>query len=233
MLKKRIGGIFLTKIDELYDKVVDCPVCNEQFKTKKVRHSKLKLIKRDEDFLSYYEGENPLKYNIYVCPYCGYAAKESRFIPLSNEDKKIIIDNISSKWNKRSYGNERSIEEAIVTYKLALYVGELLNYSNIELGFLALGIAWLYRISGDQEENRFLRLARNLFEEGYYNESLKDVNIDELRLAYLIGELSRRLGDNQEALKWFNTVLSNPNLKSNPLIDRVTREQWRLVRENS
>ena len=69
----------------------------------------------------------------------------------------------------------------------------MLNYSNIELGFLALGIAWLYRISGDQEEIRFLRLVRDLFEEGYYNESLKDVNIDELRLAYLIGELSRRL----------------------------------------
>ncbi|MCF6460920.1 DUF2225 domain-containing protein [Clostridium sp. Cult3] len=222
----------MTEIGELYDKDIKCPTCDKQFKTKKVRRSKLRLTKRDEDFLSYYERQNPLKYNIYVCPNCGYAASESRFSSLSYENKQIILEKITSKWNKRSYGHERTAEEAIETYKLALYIGELLNYGKVELGFLCLSIAWLYRIEEVQEEEvRFLGLARDLFEEGYYKESLVNVNIDELRLGYLVGELNRRLGNKEEALKWFNTVLSNPDLKYNPMIDKMTREQWRLTRE--
>lgn len=220
----------MTEIDELYDKIVDCPVCNNQFKTKKVRRSRLRLIKRDEDFLSYYVGENPLKYKIYVCPNCGYAAKESRFNSISSKDKEIIARNISAKWKKRSYGGNRTIEDAILTYKLAIYIGQLLEYGKVELGLLALGTAWLYRMKdGQEEEIRFLRLAEGLLQEGYYKETL--INIDELRLAYLIGEINRRLGDEEIALKWFNTVLSNPSIKLNTVIEKMTRQQWRLIRE--
>lgn len=230
---KNKGGTIMAELDQLlYDKSVDCPVCNKEFTTKKVRMSRLKLIKRDEDLLSYYEGVNPLIYQIFVCPYCGYAASESRFDSISNKDKKIILDNITAKWKKRSYGDIRSDEDAIITYKLALYVGQLLDYAKIELGSLTLSIAWLYRIVGDkEEENRFLSTTKELYEFSYYNESLVGSNMDEIRLAYLLGEINRRIGKKEEALKWFNGVLSNPHIKSNPMIEKLAREQWRLTRD--
>lgn len=222
----------MTETNELYDKKIRCPLCDRTFITKRVRISKLRLIKRDEDFLPYYKGENPLKYNIYVCPHCGYAASENRYDSLTVSDKEIIIKEITSKWHKRDYGNLRTVDDAILTYKLALYIGQLLNYKKVELGSICLSIAWLNRIKGDvDEENRFLKLTKNLFEEGFYNESLAGTNMDELKLGYLIGEINRRLVEKEEALKWFNTILSNPNLKSNPMLEDMTREQWRLIRE--
>jgi hypothetical protein len=203
-----------------------------EFETKKVRSSKLRLIKKDEDFLAYYEGENPIKYNIFVCPNCGYSASENKFNSINNEEKEIILKEITSKWNKRSYGDKRTLDEAIEVYKLALYIGEILDYKKLELGSLCLSLGWLYRIKKNQEEEaRFLGLAKDLFEEGFYNESLIGTNMDELKLGYLIGEINRRLGNKEKALKWFNTILSNPDLKTNPMLENMIREQWRLTKE--
>ena len=159
------GGILLADTDEVYDKKVECPICNMEFTSKKVRNSRLKLIKRDEDFLSYYEGENPLKYNIFVCPNCGYAATEGKFVSVTKVAKEIVLKKVSSKWNKRSYGDKRNIDQAITTYKLALYVGQLLDYKKIDLGSLCLSLAWLYRIEENKdEEERFLSFTKDFFE---------------------------------------------------------------------
>ena len=221
----------MTEISELYDKKIICPICNMEFETKKVRSSKLRLIKRDEDFLAHYEGENPLKYNIFVCPNCGYAASENKFNSITDEEKEIVLKEITSKWNKRSYGDKRTLDEAVEVYKLALYIGEILDYKKLELGSLCLSLGWLYRIKENQEEEtRFLELAKDLFEESFYNESLIGTNMDELKLGYLIGEINRRLGDKEKALKWFNTILSNPDLKTNPMLENMIREQWRLAK---
>lgn len=222
----------MTEIKELYDKIVDCPVCKEQFKTKKVRLSRLRLIKRDEDFLNHYDKENPIKYNIFVCPDCGYASWESKFDSIRRNQTKIIKDNISSKWNKRDFGGERDFNKAIEAYKLALLVGMLLETTKFELGNTCLNIGWLYRLKGEKEEElRFLTLARDRFIEAYNTESLASTNMDDSRLAYLIGELSRRINDKEKALSWFNTCLSLPGTKMNPAIDVMAREQWRLAKE--
>mgnify|MGYP000901806374 CR=1 FL=1 len=221
----------MTKINLLYDKKVNCPICNDEFSTKKVRFSKLKLIERDSDFLTHYKDVNPLIYNIFICPNCGYAATEDRFEKISNEDRQIILDEISPKWKKRSYGNIRDIDNGIESQKLALYVGELLEYKKLELASICLNIGWLYRIKEDEEEYRFLENARELYEFAYYNESLINTNMDQLNLAYLIGELNRRLGNKEDALKWFNVVISDPDLKFNKGLENLVRDQWRLTRE--
>lgn len=222
----------MTDLDELYDKEVKCPVCNTIFTTKKVRVSKLKLIKRDEDFMPYYEEESPLKYSIFLCPNCGYAAEEDKFKSVTNRAKEIITKEISSKWKRRSYGGIRTVEEAIETHKLAFYIGQLLGYSRIEMGLLSLNTAWLYRLSENKEEElRFLRLTKNYFEEAYYKDYLLDTSMDEIKLGYLLGEINRRIGDKKESLKWFSSVVSNPNINSNPTVKNLAMEQWKLVRE--
>lgn len=224
----------MKKVGELYEKKITCSVCNKKFMNSKVRMSKLKLIKRDTDFLTYYENENPIKYGVLVCPYCGYAAMENKFGNITFEDKNIIKEKISSKWNERSFDGKRSLDISIEAYKLALYIGELLDYKKLDLGNICMRIGWLYRLKGKdfyEEEIRFLRYAKELYEEAYYKESFIGSSMDEITLGYLLGELSRRLGEKEEALKWFNTVLTNPKIRKNPMIDRITREQWMLTRE--
>jgi len=77
-------------MDELYDKNVKCPVCSTDYSTKKVRTRALRLIKQDEDFLPYYQGENPIKYRVFVCPNCGYAAYEDKYNAISDQGKEEI-----------------------------------------------------------------------------------------------------------------------------------------------
>ncbi|MBU5437852.1 DUF2225 domain-containing protein [Tissierella sp. MSJ-40] len=222
----------MVEAKELYDKKEKCPICEKEFTTKKTRSSKLRLIKRDEDFFNHYSGENPIKYGVSVCPNCGYAALENKFHSITKEQGEIIKNNITTKWNKRSYGDARSLDDAIETYKLALLIGNLLNYKKLEIGTICLSIGWLYRLKEDRtEETRFLTLARDQFKEAYYNESLEGSNMDEGKLSYLAGEISRRLGDKEEALNWLKLSLSSPSTKQNPALDSMAREQWRITKE--
>lgn len=220
------------RLKELYDKKVECPICKIEFRTKKVRTSRLRLIKRDEDFLNHYNVENPIKYNIFVCPNCGYAALESRFDKITREEVEQVIKNISSKWHQRDLGGVRSIDEAIKSYKLALITGTVVKTTKLEQGTICLNIGWLYRLKEEEEEElRFLSLAREKFIEAFNTQSLAGTGMDDSKLSYLIGELSRRLNNKEEALSWFNTCLGMAETKMNPAIDNIAREQWRLVRD--
>lgn len=222
----------MTEANELFDKNVECPVCSKEFTTKKVRTSRLRILKRDEDFLNYYNTENPIKYSIFVCPNCGYAAFENKFDDIRKDQVGIIIDNISSRWNKRDFGGIRSLDEGIESYKLALFVGTLLKVKKLEQGNICLNLGWLYRLEEKKnEEARFLKLARDQFIEAYNTESLAGSNMDDSKLSYLIGELSRRINDREEALSWFNTCLSLASTRMNPALNDMAREQWRLAKE--
>lgn len=224
----------MSEVKELYDKEVDCPVCKNKFTTKKVRTSRLRLLKRDEDFLNYYNVESPIKYNIFVCPNCGYSNYENKFNEIRYIEIDLIKKNIWPKWHKRDFGGVRSLDKSIEAYKLALITSTLLNSSKLQLGNLCLNIAWLYRLKQDKKieiEERFLQLARNNFIEVYNNESLVGSNMDDGKLSYLIGELSRRIGDKKNALSWFNTCLRLNSTKMNPTINNMAREQWRLAKE--
>lgn len=222
----------MTEPQELYDKEVDCPVCDNNFNTKKVRTSRLRLLQRDKDFLSYYNAENPIKYNIFVCPKCGYANYESQFHEIRSSQVDLIKENISIKWKKRDFGGVRTLDKAIESYKLALINETVLNSSKLKLGNTCLNLGWLYRLKEiEKEEKRFLALARDNFIESYNFESLSGTNMDDSKLSYLIGELSRRIGDNEEAISWFNTCLSLASTRMNPTINNMAREQWRLAKE--
>ncbi|SHH60289.1 hypothetical protein SAMN02745135_01347 [Caloranaerobacter azorensis DSM 13643] len=218
-------------MEELYTKKVKCPVCKNDFTTSKVKSSKLRIEKRDTDFFTYYRGENPLKYSVFVCPECGYAALEDKFDKIKSKDIEVIKQNVSDKWRKREFSLKRSVDDAIVCYKLALYCGQLLNFKNYDLGNITLRLAWMNRLNeNSKEEERFLKLSAELFENAYYNEDIPSTPFDELSLAYLIGELHRRLGDREEALKWFSKVISNRAVKNNPRLDKLVRDQWYLVK---
>ncbi|MBU5425867.1 DUF2225 domain-containing protein [Tissierella pigra] len=222
----------MSETNELFDKKVNCPICKREFTTKKVRTSRLRLIKRDEDFLNHYSTENPIKYSVFVCPHCGYGALETRFEDIKPSEIEIIRKNISPKWYKRDFGGIRNLEESIETYKLALLAANLINAKKIEIANICLNLGWLYRLSEkNDEEIRFLTLARDTFIDVYNNESLIGTNMDESKLCYLVGELSRRIGEKDKASSWLRICIELPTTKMNPGLDDMAREQWRLVKE--
>lgn len=216
----------------LYDKKVNCLCCGNNFTSKKVKVSRLRLIKKDEDLLNHYKGMNPIKYAIFICPKCGYAASESKYEKIRKKDIEIIKENITPKWNSRDLGDVRSNEMAVEAYKLAFFQGSLLNYSNLDIGSISLNIGWLYRfMSNEKEERRFIKIARDKFIEAYNKESLLGTNMDDTKLSYLIAELSYRIEDIETSNKWFIVSIQSPGMKLNPILNDMARDRWRLVKD--
>ncbi|QEK11803.1 DUF2225 domain-containing protein [Crassaminicella thermophila] len=215
----------------LYNKEVSCPICKNIFHTKKVRSSAIRIKKRDTDFCVYYNGENPIFYAVFVCPNCGYAALESVFERISPTGKKIITSRVSNQWVQRDFGGERTNQEAIEVYKLALLCGQLSNEKKGILGTICLRLAWFYRFIGEDKELHFLKHAKNCFEEAFLYEQLPIGNLDEVSMLYLLGELNRRLGKYEDAINWFNKAVSNPAIKRKKKLEMQAREQWILAKE--
>ena len=216
----------------LYEKENLCPVCNTKFLTSKVRSSAIRTEKRDTDLCVHYKTVNPYYYGIYVCKKCGHASTEAKFDSLSKDEVNIIKNSISSKWIERDYGGERTVQEAIICYKLALNEGVILNWEKTYLANVCLKLAWLYRINNDiNNEAKFMGYAMENFKYAYDNENILSSGMDEITVAYLIGELNKRLENFEEAINWFQKCIKSPNLKDKKSLETMIRDQWKETLE--
>ncbi|MDQ0881707.1 uncharacterized protein (DUF2225 family) [Peribacillus sp. V2I11] len=66
------------------------------------------------------------------------------------------MEKVSSQWIPHHFSKERSIKDAINTYKLASYCGALKKEKHIILAGIRLRIAWLYRINQTKEQEERL-----------------------------------------------------------------------------
>ncbi|NLK34432.1 MAG: DUF2225 domain-containing protein [Gracilibacteraceae bacterium] len=216
--------------NSLYSKKVVCPICGKQFSSMKAKINSCKVKKRDEDFCIHYMDLNPMYYDIFVCPCCAYAAPENTFRELTEEEAGILKEAFSGRKVGRSFCSERSLDDAIAAYKLAIYTAELRKASAGTLAGLCLKLAWLFRFKGDKQEELFLGYSLRNYLEAFNKEPLPIGNLNEISLMYLIGELSRRLGKLNEAITWFGKAVVSPERKENPKIEKLAREQWALTR---
>lgn len=217
--------------DILYDKAIKCPICNNEFSSKRIRTSACRVDKRDEDFCTFYKGPSPTYYEVLVCPHCGYASTENSFTALTAREINQIKELLSGKIVNRSFCGERDINEALDSFKIALFIAKTREAKSSMIAGLCLKIAWLYRELKSEKEKDFLGFALEYYKDAYDKESLPLGNLDEISVQYLLGELSRRLDKLNDAVFWFNKAVSNPARKENPRIEKMAREQWGLVKE--
>ena len=72
----------------------ECPICNRKFMSKVMKTGKTKMIAQDDDMRPKYEGIDANKYDVVLCPRCGYAAIARYFGPLLPAQTKLIKENI-------------------------------------------------------------------------------------------------------------------------------------------
>jgi len=218
-----------TEADFLFDSEVECPVCHHGIAVRRLKRSALRLKSRDTDFMPVYEHINPLYYDIWVCNHCGYAASESSFHqPLTKAEIEAVLQNISVKWRARNYPRFYDADVAVERYKLALLCAAIRKARTIDIAMLCLKLGWVYRSKQDTEKetNCLLQALSGLkliFEKGPFPVA----GMDESSLAFLIGELSRRVGQYDEALKYLRQVILDRNAK-NSLRERA-RDQRQLI----
>ncbi|MDO7788481.1 DUF2225 domain-containing protein [Desulforamulus aquiferis] len=218
--------------DMIFPIKLTCPNCEKEFEHPEVKSKYIVIERQDRDFCSYFAGINPLFYDIMVCKYCGFAFTRETNIPLS-EPEKAIIKTILANWHTDGYqyGGVRTLDMAIKAYNLAIVCQELRNAKDSVKGSLYLRLGWLYRYQGNKvSEEKSLQRALEFMKRAYERESTNELK-KELRMIYLLGELSHRMGNEREAIQWLQTVISHKEVKRYPIFERMARSLWQDIRE--
>ena len=208
----------------LFDKTHKCPVCDSEFKCKMVRTGKAKLVSQDMDLRPKYQGIDPLKYDAILCPVCGYASLNRYFNFVMSSQAKQIKEQISSTFKYTSEnGKTYSYDEAITRHKMALLNTVVKRGKVSERAYTCLKLAWLFRgkrevmMQGEyskeeakalyEEEKECLKNAHEGFVAAFSQEEFPMCGMDQYTVTFLVAELSRRIGEYEEAKRWVSKVL--------------------------
>ncbi|GAV26186.1 hypothetical protein ciss_21190 [Carboxydothermus islandicus] len=212
---------------DLYAKTIKCPLCGHEYKTLKVKSSALRSGGMDPDLCMRYSGLNPLYYKVNVCPRCFYAFTEE-FTNIKKTDLELLKTELTKNPLPFNFCGERDFNLAVKSYGQALKCALLKKEKDSIIGRLCHNLACIYRRQGEIEnEEKYLHYALNYYEKAFNTEANAK---DAYTLAYLIGELSRRLKDYEKAAKWFGYLLQNKNMLPKKLVNLV-QEQWQVLRE--
>lgn len=219
------------EITPYYDKQITCIHCNENFTTTRIRKSTIKVIETESDFHQIYKGVNPLFYNVYVCEHCGVSFTNDFSTYFAPGTKEMLVSRICENWTPHSFNGERTIEQAIQAYQLAIICGEIKKESHVLLAGLALRTAWLYRESGKLEwEQRFLESSRDEYINSFLHGDYQRTSMTEMKVLFLVGELSRRLNDIETATKYFSKIIEQQRSSTEIAIIKKTKEIWQEMR---
>lgn len=214
-----------------YDKKVNCIHCKKNFTTTKIRKSTTKITVTDTDFKPTYISVNPIFYNVFVCEHCGLAFTEDFSTYFPPGTKESIETRICQHWIPHSFSGERTLNQAIQSYQLAIICGEIKKEKHVLLAGLALKTAWLYREQGKTDwELRFLESARDEYVDCYLHGDYRGTAMSEMKVLYLIGELSRRIGDKETATKYFSRIIEQQRQSTEKRIIDMTKEIWQEMR---
>lgn len=223
----------MNQVEPIYDKKYECIICNGSFTTKKFRSRFIKVTSYDTDFCPNYSSEdlNPILYNVNVCPHCGYSSTDDFMPYFPPEAIRDIHAKVCEQWVPHDFGQKRTISSALKTYKLAAYCGSLKKEKHITLAGIYARLAWLYRIDkNNDQEQRFLKLAANEYLQSYMTDDFKGTQVSEVKLLYLIGELSRRTHQIDQAKQFFSKVMERQDQTEARIVE-MTRERWHEIRE--
>lgn len=236
----------LIEKDLVYDRTYECPVCDRKFTSKVMKTGKAKLIGTDLDLRPQYEGIDLVKYDVVVCPHCGFAALNRFFKPMPSVQVKLIREKISKNVKLKAYnGDIYTYDEAMERYQLALACAIVKQARAGEKAYICLKSAWLLRgmqeeMNGQEqpdkvqirkwkaEEREFLKNAMEGFITARQKESFPVCGMDEVTLDYLISVLAIRLGQCDLASKLIAGILISPS--ANPRMKDKARDLKDLLK---
>ncbi|WP_054691958.1 DUF2225 domain-containing protein [Syntrophomonas palmitatica] len=223
----------------LFDRDTDCPVCEKKFPVRMMRSSKMRLERVDPDMRQRFEEFEPVWYNIWVCPHCLYANFNFEFKQISDALKPKIIEHgktLKSKINLTD-SKPRKIDEVFLSYYLALQTAQqAAKPDSGKLAKLWIRLSWLYSDVGDEEMYEYTsREALANFKDSFFN-GRRDTSVEQdQRLNLVLGELSLRLGEKEEAMKFFRDAIvrkgGGNNVLNKQAEDRLS-ELRKAVTEN-
>lgn len=223
----KVEAVKVEEKDLIYDKTLECPVCGEKFSTKIVKTGKAKLLGTDDDMRPKYEGIDPVKYDVELCPTCGYAALTRFFPNITSGQAKLIRENISQKVRLHPFNGEiYTYEEAMERYQLALANAVVKRGKASEKAYICLKSAWVLRGYTESlaekddakdkkelkaQEEEYLQNAYNGFVEARQSENFPMCGMDEITVDYLVAQLAIHFKKYDVASKLVASILTSPS----------------------
>ena len=197
-----------------------CPVCERTFTSREVVSTNAFGGKRT-DFHVRALGEQPTQYHVHACPTCGYAGRGELFADDASPNSKVVARVWLELTPRLSAERLTGSEKLEFAAKVALWSGAAAS----ELGDLYLRAAWCCVDEGDVEAERFFRRhAAWSFASALDDWDGVD-STERALVTYLVGELWRRIGDDQRAREWYDRVSSEVVSTEQQWLVRLARQQ--------
>ena len=222
------GAFDISKFVFLKNRI--CPVCDHSFPDIMMLKSKCRYLYSDTDLRAYFSPLEPMFYDIVCCHFCGYAAMNSHFDQISEKQADLIIDAIKPQFVYKEYPVNISAADAEELYQLALLCATVKRTKASEKAMLCLRLAWIAREQKKSErEKELMQVALEGFEIAYEQEDFPMYGMEPMTLCYLMGDLNRRIGRPDEALRYLGRVIISKSA-NNRLKERA-REVQDLIRK--
>lgn len=208
----------------LLDKKYMCPQCDKEFTSKVVRSGKTKPIGQDIDLRTKFENIDCTKYDVIMCPHCGYAALPRFFNSCTPPQLKLIKDNISLKFQPKEYkGAIYTYEEALERYQMALINALVKKGKASEKAYICLKSSWVIRGKIEsldpekdaeeikklqEQEKEFTKNAFDGFANARSTESYPMCGMDEYTIDYLIAVLAMKNEKYDVAMRMLSGVIT-------------------------
>lgn len=206
---------------------IRCPVSGTTFQYLRVRAGGVRPRSRQSDFQIVYQDVDPTWYSVIVCPQCSYAAYLDDFRQLGTAERRDLVANqtVRDEFGRPYLCGVRTLDEAKVAFDLGLAAYRVRGASARREAGILHRLGWLERARGDAEaEGRLLRAARDAYRHAYERDG--DMNdAAAMRAAYIIGDLSLRIGEPQEAGRWLLSCVQTPAADQHSGLVRMARER--------
>ena len=181
-----------------------CPVCDNRFRSHSVVSTNSFGGKRT-DFHERAAGAQPLPYLVHTCTACGYSGVEKNFVE-GADVSALVRSQVLTVLTPRV--TQRQLDIPSERFHAAAQVAEWERAHPRHIADLLLRAAWCCVDDDDSEGERFYRrAAAQRFAEALERPDAVPVS-ERAVLTYLVGELWRRVGDEDTAAEWFLRVES-------------------------
>ena len=221
-------------MDVIWLKEMTCPVCGGKFQSENVRQNKLMQVQVDEDFHTHFEPLSPLYYAVVVCPDCCYSERRQNFEEIKGKLLAAVkggggaLKQLSSGFNFRLI---RTFELALKSFELGALTVQLKGETSDVIGGMFLRAAWTSREAGDEKlESLYLRKTLEYYEKAYSNEATEFGQLGTCGFQYMLGEIYRRLGNDEKAMELYMRAVANKEIRQKPQVERLAREQLAAVK---
>ncbi len=76
-----------------------------------------------------------------------------------------------------------------------------------------------------------MKISRDHYMESYSTEDYSSTQMSDVRIMYMIAELSRRIGDLENATRFFSRVIEKQSTGGEAKVIDMAKEQWAVIRK--